>query len=330
MTSANRLPPDQLAVLQMILQRGHTYDQIATTLRIERAAVRDRALAALDALTPPAVSRGPERSLVSDYLLGQLPRTVADQVQQYLTVADADRAWGQALAPILEALTTTTPSSLHGGAPPSQPVPLSLPPPPPSERVVAAAVTLPPSASFDDTPPLRRSGRRLLGAAVAFVVASVGVSIFLLTANGPSSAVRATHHRAVGQPGTKTAAARAAGTRSARPVEIHLNSPSRTSAAVGVAEVVRHHGVEYLVLAARGVPANTAHNAYAVWLSDTTAHNHLVGWVPDLVGAGGRLRITGRLPADSDHFVRILIALQTQPDPKRPGHVILVGTVNRP
>jgi len=46
MASLDDLPADQRAVLQLVLQRGRTYDEIARLLSIDRAAVRARALAA--------------------------------------------------------------------------------------------------------------------------------------------------------------------------------------------------------------------------------------------------------------------------------------------
>ena len=52
MASLESLPADQRAVLQLVLQRGRSYDDIATLLSIDRAAVRQRALSALDALGP--------------------------------------------------------------------------------------------------------------------------------------------------------------------------------------------------------------------------------------------------------------------------------------
>lgn len=50
MTELNRLPPDQRAVLSLVLDRGKSYSQVADMLAIPESAVRDRAHAALDAL----------------------------------------------------------------------------------------------------------------------------------------------------------------------------------------------------------------------------------------------------------------------------------------
>ena len=37
MSALDNLPPDQRAVLQMVLQRGRSYDEIAALLSIDRA-----------------------------------------------------------------------------------------------------------------------------------------------------------------------------------------------------------------------------------------------------------------------------------------------------
>jgi len=76
MATVDSLPPDQRAVLQLVLQRGRSYDDIAELLSIDRAAVRQRALAALDALGPQTRLAPERRALITDYLLGQLPGPV--------------------------------------------------------------------------------------------------------------------------------------------------------------------------------------------------------------------------------------------------------------
>jgi hypothetical protein len=50
MTDLDRLPPDQRAVLSLVLERGKSYGEVAEMLAIPERAVRDRAHAALDAL----------------------------------------------------------------------------------------------------------------------------------------------------------------------------------------------------------------------------------------------------------------------------------------
>ncbi|MGH2878285.1 MAG: RNA polymerase sigma factor [Solirubrobacteraceae bacterium] len=62
MTELDRLPPDQRAVLSLVLDRGKSYSEVASMLAIPEATVRDRAHAALDAMAragePLASQRG--------------------------------------------------------------------------------------------------------------------------------------------------------------------------------------------------------------------------------------------------------------------------------
>lgn len=61
MTDLDRLPPDQRAVLSLVLDRGKTYGEVAEMLAIPESAVRDRAHAALDALANDPASPGGSR-----------------------------------------------------------------------------------------------------------------------------------------------------------------------------------------------------------------------------------------------------------------------------
>jgi Sigma-70, region 4 len=56
MTELDRLPPDQRAVLSLVLDRGKSYGEVAAMLAIPESAVRERAHAALDALARNAAS----------------------------------------------------------------------------------------------------------------------------------------------------------------------------------------------------------------------------------------------------------------------------------
>ncbi len=54
----DRLPPDQRAVLSLLLERGRTYAEVADMLAIPESAVRERAHAALDALAEDSPGAG--------------------------------------------------------------------------------------------------------------------------------------------------------------------------------------------------------------------------------------------------------------------------------
>lgn len=98
MASLDSLPADQRAVLDLVLQRGRSYDDIAALLAIDRAAVRARALEAFDQLGPDTGVPAEQRALITDYLLGQLPERVAEQTRQRLSESPGDRAWARVLA----------------------------------------------------------------------------------------------------------------------------------------------------------------------------------------------------------------------------------------
>jgi len=62
MTEPDRLPPDQRAVLSLVLDRGKSYAEVAAMLAIPERVVRDRAHAALDALAEGSATDGSQRT----------------------------------------------------------------------------------------------------------------------------------------------------------------------------------------------------------------------------------------------------------------------------
>ncbi len=152
MSSLDSLPADQRAVLQLVLQRGRSYDDIAGMLSIDRAGVRDRALAALDSLGPQTRVAPERRALITDYLLGQLPRPVADQVRDRLAQSASERAWARVLsselAPLSSGPLPEIPAEAAGGAPPANETVASeapAPMPAPAEPAAASEPAAPPA-----------------------------------------------------------------------------------------------------------------------------------------------------------------------------------------
>jgi hypothetical protein len=349
MSALDNLPPDQRAVLQLVLQRGRSYDEIAGLLSIERAAVRQRALDGFDALTPPAVLPGPERGLVTDYLLGQLPEKVSEQVYAYLESADADRDWAQAIASEVAPLTSRALPEIPVGAPlgadasstggleqysdsPAIDAPAPFEPEEDLEAheetigttavTGASVVPLPAQTHSWDPPPgavaaprsSRRGGAILLGIVAVVIVAAVIVGVVSSGGSSPKKTARTPTR-------TRTTSANATHTL----VQLNLDSPAGLRSIVGVAQVIRKDGVVGIVIVAQGVPANTKHNAYAVWLYNSPTSHEFVGFVPNLVGKNGKLATEGRLPADAGAYHHLLITLETQSKPKSPGQVVLAG-----
>jgi hypothetical protein len=376
MASLDNLQPDQRAVLQMVLQRGRSYDEIANLLGIDRDAVRQRALDALDALTPMAVIPGPERALVTDYLLGQLPAMVAEQVLGYLEASEADREWGLALSRVLAPLAPGDMPEIPIGAPLGADGAAGVP----ASREVEPAFE---DRAVDDTPefdapapipvpvasaaparvtarerqrreqasqPRRRSaassGRLWLWGILTILILAAVVVIVVVTSGSSNPAA---NHRTVPnqtgttpttpmrshttqtatrttQTGTRTTRTGTSTTPQLRRLALlQLSSPTGASGTTGVAQVVRDRGVDSVVITAQGVPANTAHDAYAVWLSNSLADSVMIGWVPNVVGHDGVLSTEGKLPAGAGRYHRVLVTLETQAKPAEPGQVVLAG-----
>src|SRR3712207_781844 len=100
MARIDDLPPDQRAALQLLLKQGRSYDEIASLLRIEPRAVRERARAALDALGPEDVEglELDEQDDVADYLLGQQSASRRAATRTFLEQAAPGRAWARVVA----------------------------------------------------------------------------------------------------------------------------------------------------------------------------------------------------------------------------------------
>src|SRR3954447_18800594 len=93
-------PADQKAVLQLVLRQGRTYEEIATLLKISPAAVRDRALTALDATGPGTVPGLEEerQDEIGDYLLGQQSASARAATREHLEGSQPGREWARAVA----------------------------------------------------------------------------------------------------------------------------------------------------------------------------------------------------------------------------------------
>ena len=87
-------------------------------------------------------------------------------------------------------------------------------------------------------------------------------------------------------------------------------------------------GAAGIVIAAAGVPANTKHDAYAVWLYKSPSKAKILGFVNPGVGSNGRLSTAGALPADASQYSQVLITRETQQSPKAPGTIVLQGPLS--
>jgi hypothetical protein len=114
MTDLDRLPPDQRAVLSLVLNRGKSYGEVADMLAIPESAVRDRAHAALDALANDAAGAGGSRP--------QAPTRVGSGDASRATSGAAEEGPADPYSPSASRRSRearaalSTPSSRRGGA----------------------------------------------------------------------------------------------------------------------------------------------------------------------------------------------------------------------
>lgn len=313
------LPPDQRAVLEMVLGRGHSYDEIARLLNIDRAGVRQRALSALDALGPVTRVSPERRALITDYLLGQLPTRVAAEVRDHLGRSASERAWARVVASELAPLSSAALPTIPAGDVESAS----------SADVRAPAAAAPDAGSLDGEGPgaaeparpvSRLGGAILLGAIGAAIIAAI--LIFVVFGVGGTTA-----HKKPAATKPAATAATTASTTSTKPLaQINLTSPSH-SKAVGIAEVIKAGNATGVVIVAQGLKANTSKNAYAIWLYNSPSSAYRLGYVKPGVTSSGRLQTAGRLPANASTYKQIVVALQ-QGASNKPGTTVLRGTLS--
>jgi hypothetical protein len=338
MATLDSLPADQRAVLELVLQRGRSYDEIAQMLSIDRAGVRQRALAAFDALGPQTRVEPIRRALITDYLLGQLPTRIREETRANLAQSPAERAWARVVASELAPLAR-------------EPLP-EIPAPEPAgvaadaSRAAATAASAAMGPVGATAPPLgaeaatelageEEPGRRLprpprpssrLGGAVLLalgaVVVVVVVLVALLTGGSSKKHTSSTAARATTTSRTTTT--------QVRPIaQVNLLPTSSGSQAKGIAQIVIVNKILGVAIFATGVPANN-HNAYAVWLYNSPASSKLVGFVAPGVGSNGQLQTEGPLPTNARSYKQLLVTLETQAHPKAPGPIVLQGALSIP
>ena len=106
--------------------------------------------------------------------------------------------------------------------------------------------------------------------------------------------------------------------------QINLRPPSGASSPAGIAEVLKAGSNEALAILAQHLTPNK-HDAYAVWLYNSSTDAKLLGFVSPPVGSNGQLRTEGGLPSNAAHYHQLIITLETSGTPKTPGTIILQG-----
>lgn len=296
MPSLDSLPGDQRAVLQLVLGRGRSYDEIARLLTINASAVRGRALTALASLGPETSVSAENQAKMSDYLLGQLSDEDAADVRNLLADSPSDRAWARVLSSELAPLSADPLPEIpvEGSAwepepvPESAPEPVPLTPPPPADAGSQSVPTTGldpaeepprekqgrgrrrrkrgPSESAAPTPPGSGSPRssRLGGVIVlvAGVVVVVAVLVVVLTGGSSKNHTNSTSSTTIASSsstaGSSTTATSTSSSAGKVLAQINLTPPTTGAAskAVGIAEVLSEGSTNGIAIVAQNITPN--------------------------------------------------------------------------
>jgi hypothetical protein len=304
----DQLPPDQRAVLQLLLKQGKSYDEIASLLRIDRAAVEARAHEALDALGPEDAAGLPadRQAEIGDYLLGQQDESQQQATRRFLETSAPGRAWARVVASELRELS-----------------PDGLP-----------AIPAEGAAELDDAfdaLEARKAARdqhersSKLGGILLLVGAGIVIAVVLVLLLSGGDNKKATGP--VGGGTTTTQASTSTNTATTPTVEAQVNlfPPSGAKKPLGVANVVTQQGQRGIALVGQDMPATGGKFAYAMWLTSSSTAKRL-GFFP-AVKANGRMQGFVLAPADFGNYTKLVVTRETAKDPKVPGTVVLSGAL---
>jgi Sigma-70, region 4 len=106
MATFDQLPPDQKAILELVLQRRQSYADLGDMLGIPTARVRELARQALADLSPRSAARVDSdwRGQVADYMLGQQTGPEGTATRGHLKRSEAARLWAISLLDSLDHL----------------------------------------------------------------------------------------------------------------------------------------------------------------------------------------------------------------------------------
>ena len=308
MARIDDLRPDQRAALQLLLQQGRTYDDIATLLRIEPGAVRERAHAALDALGPEEVAGLDleQQDDIADYLLGQQTASQRAGTRDFLETSAPGRAWARAVAGELRPLAGDQLPDIPAEA---------------AEVDEAFDALEARSAHRERTEKSSRvGGVILIAAAVIALFGLVALGISVLGGDDEDDEPQAgeTQTQTSTQPGGTPRVI----------AQINLTPPEEGGGdRAGVAQIAEQGGQRAIALVAEGFEPARRNPAryYAIWIAGAEGEARRLGFPNPQPGKEGRMAAQFAYPDDADEFEQLIITQESARDPKQPGQILLSG-----
>jgi hypothetical protein len=275
MATFDQLSAEKRAIVELVLQQGKSYEQLAGMLGMPEARVRELARDALVELAPVTAGRVEEdwRGQLADYVLGQQGGPEATATKGHLRRSEPARSWTRSLLDSLEQLYPNG----------------SMPAIPEGERGRAARRAARPAGGI----PAPEGGhnpaagaavrRRRLIAAVAAAAALVLVAVLVwpvgvLTGGDDGG----DESQAAGTPAGDQPRPCA----QARCQAVIARQPGQTGPT----------GRPQILVTANGLPPSTQSSAYQVWLYNSDQDRKSIG--AQVTDAQGNLQAGGPLPGD--------------------------------
>ncbi len=361
MSAIEQLPPDQQAVLSLLVRQGRTYAQVAGLLGIGDAAVASRAHQAIVGIVgdaPGSVDPG-DAGRITDYLLGQLGDAERIEMLDLLFDSGPARAWAREIAaelsPFARVALPTVPEDPEPRAPsrrsePSEPGGSSEPAASPAVRERQPRQPRPKQPRPEREPrqprPARepkqpkakrpRPERDRDGAAerprrqadrgggvllIAAIIAVAALVIFVTDSGGSSTA-------APGPIPASAATSTGTTTTSTTPdvtATVTMTPTKAGGSASGAVEVVKDGSSLELAFSAAHLPAPGSGH-YVLWLYNSSTKYEALGEVQSVKANGsvGPLAVT--LPANASGYDGVALTLDASGSSSNPGTVVLEGT----
>jgi hypothetical protein len=285
MSRLDDLPPDQRAVLQLLVRQGKSHAEIAEMLGIPADAVRDRARAALDALAqePNGEPRGAARAPAGD---GGRQARASRGVGAPTPTPPPRPTRARAAQTRDTGLSGSLPSSKRGGA-----------------LLLAALVVI-------------------VVVAVVLITSGGGSNKASSTQSASTSATTTTTP-STSKGSTTSSTSTASGKKPTLDKQIALTSPEPNSKTVGLAEVLSEGSKRAFYIAAEHLPPSKGF-FYAVWLYNSPTSAAALGKIPP-VSSNGQAQGGALLPANAGEYHEMLLTRETNEHATKPGPVVLSG-----
>jgi hypothetical protein len=309
MATFDQLSAEQRAIVELVLQQGKTYPELAEMLGMSESRVRELARDALVELAPVSV-RGVEadwRGQLADYVLGQQSGPEATATKGHLRRSEAARSLARSLLDSLEQLyangsVPAIPEGERGRA--------KRPPVEPSAAPAGAAglSAAPAGARGLASDPIMR--RRLLAAAAAAVVILLAVLVWpigLLMGDDDKSSSASSDNQSSAQGGNQ-------------------NQATATNGPAGIAIVVDQGGKKQLLVQAARLAPSGQNEGYYVWLYNSPSDARSLGG--QVTDQQGNYQAIGPFPADYAKYKFIDVTRQPvgkNPNVKHSGQSVLRG-----